>query len=30
VTELVDRIYAEVQAAGVGHWDTRSLITRSG
>jgi 3-hydroxyisobutyrate dehydrogenase len=28
VTELVDRFYAEVQAAGGGRWDTSSLITR--
>jgi 3-hydroxyisobutyrate dehydrogenase-like beta-hydroxyacid dehydrogenase len=28
VTELVDRFYAELQAAGGGRWDTSSLITR--
>ena len=30
VTELVDRFYAEVQAAGGGRFDTSSLITRLG
>lgn len=30
VTELVDRFYQEVQAAGGGRWDTSSLITRLG
>ncbi len=28
VTELVDRFYADIQAAGGGRWDTSSLITR--
>lgn len=28
VTELIDRFYAEVQAAGGGRWDSSSLITR--
>ncbi|MDH3212951.1 MAG: NAD(P)-dependent oxidoreductase [Myxococcales bacterium] len=30
VTDLVDRFYAEVQAAGGSRWDTSSLITRLG
>ena len=30
VTELVDRFYAELQAAGGGRFDTSSLITRLG
>ncbi len=30
VTELVDRFYGEVQAAGGGRWDTSALITRLG
>jgi 3-hydroxyisobutyrate dehydrogenase-like beta-hydroxyacid dehydrogenase len=30
VTELVDRLYAEVQAMGGGRWDTSSLIARLG
>ena len=28
--ELVDRFYAEIQAAGGGRFDTSSLITRLG
>jgi 3-hydroxyisobutyrate dehydrogenase len=28
VTEIVDRLYAEVQACGGGRWDTSSLIAR--
>jgi 3-hydroxyisobutyrate dehydrogenase-like beta-hydroxyacid dehydrogenase len=28
VTQLVDQLYAEVQASGGGRWDTSSLITR--
>jgi 3-hydroxyisobutyrate dehydrogenase len=30
VTDLVDRFYAELQAAGGGRFDTSSLITRLG
>jgi 3-hydroxyisobutyrate dehydrogenase len=30
VTALVDRFYAEIQAAGGGRFDTSSLITRLG